>query len=88
MPTLGRTFKTLEEAVQFYEIYALACGFTPRLYTTKRLRCGTIYKKTVVCNRQGASNVKVSNYSDNEGSPCDNETKKPIKRRQQKKQNN
>ncbi|XP_074297242.1 protein FAR1-RELATED SEQUENCE 5-like [Silene latifolia] len=34
-------------------VYALSCGFEPRLYTTKKLRGGEIYKKSVVCNRRG-----------------------------------
>ncbi|XP_074301043.1 protein FAR1-RELATED SEQUENCE 5-like [Silene latifolia] len=46
-------FATLVEALLFYKVYALSYGFEPRLYTTKKLRGGEIYKKYVVCNRQG-----------------------------------
>ncbi|XP_074283171.1 uncharacterized protein LOC141607717 [Silene latifolia] len=35
-PRLGMFFSSLAEAVLFYKVYALSCGFEPRLYTTKK----------------------------------------------------
>ncbi|XP_074313634.1 protein FAR1-RELATED SEQUENCE 5-like [Silene latifolia] len=52
-PRLGMFFSSLAEAVLFYKVYALSCGFEPRLYTTKKLRGGEIYNKFVDCNQQG-----------------------------------
>ncbi|XP_074271366.1 protein FAR1-RELATED SEQUENCE 5-like [Silene latifolia] len=52
-PRLGMFFSSLAEVVLFFKVYALSCGFEPRLYTTKKLRGGEIYKKSVVCNRHG-----------------------------------
>ncbi|XP_074305614.1 uncharacterized protein LOC141640832 [Silene latifolia] len=43
----------IEEAVTFYRIYAVACGFDVRKYTTKRWRGGEIKSKLLVCNREG-----------------------------------
>ncbi|XP_074293122.1 protein FAR1-RELATED SEQUENCE 5-like [Silene latifolia] len=37
----------------FYRIYAIACGFDVRKYTTKRWRGGEIKSKLLVCNREG-----------------------------------
>ncbi|KAK9707096.1 hypothetical protein RND81_07G172500 [Saponaria officinalis] len=36
-PFIGHEFIDLEEVVQFYKMYALACGFDVRRYTTKKL---------------------------------------------------
>ncbi|XP_074298608.1 protein FAR1-RELATED SEQUENCE 5-like [Silene latifolia] len=52
-PYVGQEFIEIEEAVTFYKIYALACGFDVRRYTTKRWRDGAIRSKLVVCNREG-----------------------------------
>ncbi|KAK9756349.1 hypothetical protein RND81_01G090700, partial [Saponaria officinalis] len=38
IPTIGQVFSSLEEGIEFYRIYALACGFTPRKYTMKTHR--------------------------------------------------
>ncbi|XP_074288237.1 protein FAR1-RELATED SEQUENCE 5-like [Silene latifolia] len=37
-PTLGLMFVKLEEAIEFYNLYAVACGFIPRKYTQTRFR--------------------------------------------------
>ncbi|KAK9698189.1 hypothetical protein RND81_08G087600 [Saponaria officinalis] len=52
-PTIGQVFSSLKEGIEFYRIYALACSFTPRKYTTKTHRGGILKNKSVVCNRQG-----------------------------------
>ncbi|KAK9733468.1 hypothetical protein RND81_04G069600, partial [Saponaria officinalis] len=53
IPTIGQVFSSLEEGIEFYRIYALACGFTPRKYTMKTHRGGVFKNQIVVCNRQG-----------------------------------
>ncbi|KAK9756367.1 hypothetical protein RND81_01G091800 [Saponaria officinalis] len=35
-PELGKMFEKLEHALEFYNIYCIACGFQPRLYTQSR----------------------------------------------------
>ncbi|XP_074291020.1 protein FAR1-RELATED SEQUENCE 5-like [Silene latifolia] len=52
-PTIGIVFSSLEAGIEFYGVYARACGFTPRKYTAKKLRGGIIYQKFIVSNRQG-----------------------------------
>ncbi|XP_074299566.1 protein FAR1-RELATED SEQUENCE 5-like [Silene latifolia] len=52
-PTIGVVFASLEAGIKFYEVYARACGFTPRKHSTKTLRGGVAHQKIVVCNRQG-----------------------------------
>ncbi|XP_074315186.1 uncharacterized protein LOC141651369 [Silene latifolia] len=44
-PYVGQEFLEIEEAVTFYRIYAIACGFDVRKYTTKRWRGGEIKSK-------------------------------------------
>ncbi|XP_074313858.1 protein FAR1-RELATED SEQUENCE 5-like [Silene latifolia] len=57
-PYVGQQFDSIEEAVQFYKTYALACGFDVRKYTTKKWRDGTIRSKLLVCNREGFTYAK------------------------------
>ncbi|KAK9676835.1 hypothetical protein RND81_11G104700 [Saponaria officinalis] len=57
-PFIGQKFLDLEEVVVFYKIYALACGFDVRRYTTKKWRDGTVKSKLLVCNRQGFTYAK------------------------------
>ncbi|XP_074266464.1 protein FAR1-RELATED SEQUENCE 7-like [Silene latifolia] len=52
-PYIGQEFGGVEDAVTFYKIYAIACGFDVRRYTTKKWRGGEIKSKLVVCNREG-----------------------------------
>ncbi|XP_074313639.1 protein FAR1-RELATED SEQUENCE 5-like [Silene latifolia] len=52
-PYVGQEFLEIEEAVTFYRIYAVACGFDVRKYMTKRWRGGEIKSKLLVCNREG-----------------------------------
>ncbi|XP_074313674.1 protein FAR1-RELATED SEQUENCE 7-like [Silene latifolia] len=52
-PYIGLGFGGVEDAVTFYKIYAIACGFDVRRYTTKKWRGGEIKSKLVVCNREG-----------------------------------
>ncbi|KAK9735914.1 hypothetical protein RND81_04G237500 [Saponaria officinalis] len=39
-------------------MYAIACGFDMRRYTTKKWRDGTVKLKLLVCNRQGFTYAK------------------------------
>ncbi|XP_074271385.1 protein FAR1-RELATED SEQUENCE 5-like [Silene latifolia] len=58
-PTIGQTFATLHEGIQFYETYAIACGFEPRKSSTKRFRSsGDIRTKLIVCHREGFRDSK------------------------------
>ncbi|XP_074278467.1 protein FAR1-RELATED SEQUENCE 5-like [Silene latifolia] len=52
-PYIGQEFGGVEDAVTFYKIYAIPCGFDVRRYTTKKWRGGEIKSKLVVCNRKG-----------------------------------
>ncbi|XP_074297761.1 protein FAR1-RELATED SEQUENCE 5-like [Silene latifolia] len=52
-PALGLMFVKLEEAIEFYNLYAVAYDFIPRKYTQTRFRDGLIDKKSMVCNRHG-----------------------------------
>ncbi|XP_074298525.1 protein FAR1-RELATED SEQUENCE 5-like [Silene latifolia] len=52
-PYIGQEFGGVEDAVTFYKIYTIACGFDVRRYTTKKWRGGEIKSKLVVCNREG-----------------------------------
>ncbi|KAK9683518.1 hypothetical protein RND81_10G147300 [Saponaria officinalis] len=61
-PTIGQVFSPLEDGVEFYKTYSLACGFTHRKYTNKTHwrgggggggGGGCFKNKLVVCNRQG-----------------------------------
>ncbi|XP_074303642.1 protein FAR1-RELATED SEQUENCE 5-like [Silene latifolia] len=58
-PTIGQIFATLAEGIQFYETYAIACGFEPRKSSTKRFRSsGDIRTKLIVCHREGFRDSK------------------------------
>ncbi|XP_074306242.1 protein FAR1-RELATED SEQUENCE 5-like [Silene latifolia] len=58
-PKIGQTFATLDEGIQFYETYAIACGFEPRKSSTKRFRSsGDIRTKLIVCHREGFRDSK------------------------------
>ncbi|KAK9668046.1 hypothetical protein RND81_13G031700 [Saponaria officinalis] len=37
-PYIGQEFIEVEEVVEFYKMYAIACGFDVRRYTTKKWR--------------------------------------------------
>ncbi|XP_074300994.1 protein FAR1-RELATED SEQUENCE 5-like [Silene latifolia] len=52
-PYVGQEFLKIEEAVTFYKIYAVACGFDVWKYMTKRWRGGEIKSKLLICNREG-----------------------------------
>ncbi|XP_074299159.1 protein FAR1-RELATED SEQUENCE 2-like [Silene latifolia] len=55
----GQTFATLDEGIQFYETYAIACGFEPRKSSTKRFcSSGDIRTKLIVCHREGIRDSK------------------------------
>ncbi|XP_074306081.1 protein FAR1-RELATED SEQUENCE 7-like [Silene latifolia] len=47
-PYIGQEFLEIEEAVTFYKIYAVACGFDVRKYTAKRWRGGEIKSKLLL----------------------------------------
>ncbi|XP_074266475.1 protein FAR1-RELATED SEQUENCE 7-like [Silene latifolia] len=57
-PYIGLEFGGVDDAVTFYKIYAIACGFDVRRYTTKKWRGGEIKSKLVVCNREGFAHKK------------------------------
>ncbi|XP_074283584.1 protein FAR1-RELATED SEQUENCE 7-like [Silene latifolia] len=57
-PYIGQEFGGVDDAVTFYKIYAIACGFDVRRYTTKKWRGGEIKSKLVVCNREGFAHKK------------------------------
>ncbi|XP_074311150.1 protein FAR1-RELATED SEQUENCE 5-like [Silene latifolia] len=57
-PTIGAVFASLEAGIKVYEVYARACGFTPRKHGTKTLRGGVAHQKFIVCNRQGFKESK------------------------------
>ncbi|XP_074264481.1 protein FAR1-RELATED SEQUENCE 2-like [Silene latifolia] len=46
-PALGLMLVKLEEAIEFYNLYAVACSFIPRKYTQTRFRDGLIDKKSM-----------------------------------------
>ncbi|XP_074303800.1 protein FAR1-RELATED SEQUENCE 5-like [Silene latifolia] len=52
-PYIGQLFRTLDEAISFYDVYAEACGFEPRKSSQKRFVSGDVKYKFVVCNREG-----------------------------------
>ncbi|XP_074288500.1 protein FAR1-RELATED SEQUENCE 7-like [Silene latifolia] len=56
-PKRGMFFLTLEDVIQFYSIYALACGFDVRKYTNGKVK-GGVNVKSLVCNRQGYRDMK------------------------------
>ncbi|XP_074313885.1 protein FAR1-RELATED SEQUENCE 5-like [Silene latifolia] len=62
-PALGLMFVKLEEAIEFYNLYAVACGFIPRKYTQTRFRDGLIDKKSMVRNetwiQRGSQKLKL-----------------------------
>ncbi|KAH6800338.1 hypothetical protein C2S52_000802 [Perilla frutescens var. hirtella] len=58
-PTLEQSFKTLDEGVKFYRIYAESSGFDIRLGSEKKSKDGTIMWKYVYCSREGEKNALV-----------------------------
>ncbi|KAH6776806.1 hypothetical protein C2S51_000086 [Perilla frutescens var. frutescens] len=65
-PTVEQSFKTLDEGVKFYRIYAESSGFDIRLGSEKKSKDGTIIWKCVYCSREGEKNavVKIGDSSD------------------------
>ncbi|XP_074296996.1 protein FAR1-RELATED SEQUENCE 7-like [Silene latifolia] len=61
---IGQEFWGVDDAVTFYKIYAIACGFDVRRYTTKKWRGGEIKSKLVVCNREGFAHKTPSKDQD------------------------
>ncbi|XP_074282856.1 protein FAR1-RELATED SEQUENCE 5-like [Silene latifolia] len=48
-----------DEGIQFCETYAIACGFEPKKFSTKRFRSsGDIRTKLIVCHREGFRDSK------------------------------
>ncbi|XP_074290848.1 protein FAR1-RELATED SEQUENCE 5-like [Silene latifolia] len=52
-PKLSMHFVDYDSAMCFYVVYAISCGFEPRLHTTKCTRSVELLRKSIVCNRQG-----------------------------------
>ncbi|KAK9672200.1 hypothetical protein RND81_12G083900 [Saponaria officinalis] len=57
-PRLGMEFDTLEDGIQFYRIYAIACGFDIRKSTQRRFRDKIIRTKIILCHREGFGESK------------------------------
>ncbi|KAK9749026.1 hypothetical protein RND81_02G097500 [Saponaria officinalis] len=57
-PRLGMKFHTLEDGIQFYRIYAIACGFDIRKSTQRRFRDNIIRTKIILCHREGFGESK------------------------------
>ncbi|KAH9610887.1 hypothetical protein KSS87_013996, partial [Heliosperma pusillum] len=51
-PVIGKRFVSIEKAMKFYEIYALASGFESRKSSTKRSRDGEVQTKVLLCHRE------------------------------------
>ncbi|KAK9723728.1 hypothetical protein RND81_05G021100 [Saponaria officinalis] len=51
-------FDTLEDGIQFYRIYAIACGFYIRKSTQRRFRDRSIRTKLILCHREGFGKSK------------------------------
>ncbi|KAK9667245.1 hypothetical protein RND81_14G242600 [Saponaria officinalis] len=58
MPRIGMKFDTLEDGIEFYRIYAIACGFDIRKSTQKMFRDQTIRTKVLLCHREGFGESK------------------------------
>ncbi|KAK9723926.1 hypothetical protein RND81_05G034800 [Saponaria officinalis] len=58
MPRVGMEFSTLEDCIQFYRAYAIACGFDIRKSSQKRFMDGTIRTKLLLCRREGYGESK------------------------------
>ncbi|GKB99335.1 FAR1-related sequence 5-like protein [Tanacetum coccineum] len=50
---LGLLFDSLDECIEMYRKYASEAGFGIRLSCQKRLKCGYVKQKYIVCNREG-----------------------------------
>lgn len=57
-PFVRQRFNNIGEAIKFYKMYALSCGFDVRKTTTKKWDDGTIKSKLLVCNREGETYYK------------------------------
>ncbi|KAK9675756.1 hypothetical protein RND81_11G028600 [Saponaria officinalis] len=53
-PSIGKTFATLDEGLDFYKEYAKICGFSARLDSSK-INKGVVTHKQCVCSKQGES---------------------------------
>ncbi|KAK9732748.1 hypothetical protein RND81_04G019300 [Saponaria officinalis] len=57
-PRVGMKFNTLEDGIQFYRIYAIACGFDIRKSLQMRFMYQTIRTKHIVCHRESFGESK------------------------------
>ncbi|GJX10969.1 FAR1-related sequence 9-like protein [Tanacetum coccineum] len=53
LPVLGTVYDSLDECIEVYRRYASEVGFGVRLSCQKRLKCGYVKTKYLVCNREG-----------------------------------
>ncbi|GJY66629.1 DNA-directed DNA polymerase [Tanacetum coccineum] len=53
LPVLGTVYDSLDECIEMYRKYASEAGFGIRLSCQKRLKCGYVKQKYIVCNREG-----------------------------------
>ncbi|KAK9688859.1 hypothetical protein RND81_09G016500 [Saponaria officinalis] len=88
-PKCGMFFNTMKDGLEFYRIYALACGFDVRLYTSGTLNRGAVTLKSIVCNRQGFRDInrqrRVAHTTLCEVGSSNREAQQPKKQRQPKK---
>ncbi|KAK9669665.1 hypothetical protein RND81_13G146800 [Saponaria officinalis] len=94
-PRVGMEFDILEDGIQFYRIYAIACGFDIRKSSQKRFRDQIIRSKHIVCHREGYGESKkmkklvntgpdetTNGKSDNSKEKSDNNKGKSDKRKE------
>ncbi|GJR26820.1 FAR1-related sequence 5-like protein [Tanacetum coccineum] len=55
LPVLGTVYDSLDECIEMYRKYASEAGLGVRLSCQKRLKCGYVKQKYIVCNREGCS---------------------------------
>nr|GEZ09244.1 hypothetical protein [Tanacetum cinerariifolium] len=53
LPVMGNVYDSLDECIEIYRKYASEAGFGIRLSCQKRLKCGYVKQKYILCNREG-----------------------------------
>ncbi|GJU35654.1 FAR1-related sequence 5-like protein, partial [Tanacetum coccineum] len=64
LPVLGTVYDSLNKCIEVYRKYASEAGFGIRLSCQKRLKCGYMKQKYIVCNRKGCPKEAWLNTSD------------------------
>ncbi|KAK9732673.1 hypothetical protein RND81_04G014400 [Saponaria officinalis] len=57
-PRIEMEFNTLEDGIQFYRIYTIACGFDVRMSSQRRFRDQSVRTKHNACHREGFGESK------------------------------